>query len=118
MMMDNRENGEFTDRDDIAKTNALVAYILMVLGLFTGVFWLAGAFWAMVKKSEAQGTRFEDHYSNIISTFWWGLGLTILGFLFMVVIVGYFLLIAVWIWSIYRIVTGLAKITSNRSYNA
>ena len=50
-MTDNHENGAFTDRDDLAKTNALVAYILMVLGLFTGVFWFAGAFWAMVKNS-------------------------------------------------------------------
>ncbi len=105
-------------KDDAAKTNALIAYGLMVVGMFTGVFWIVGAIWAMVKKGDAQGTIFEDHYSNIIKTFWWVLGLSILGFILAFVIVGYFILLAVWIWSIYKIVKGLSKITSNKAYNS
>jgi uncharacterized membrane protein len=104
--------------DDAAKTNALIAYGLMVLGLFTGLFWIIGAVWAMVKKAEAQGTIFEDHYSNIVKTFWWGLGLSIIGFILAFIVVGYFLLLGVWIWSIYRVIKGLAKITSNKAYNS
>ena len=106
-----------TTKDDAAKTNALIAYGLMVVGMFTGIFWIVGAIWAMVKKSDAQGSVFEDHYSNIIKTFWWGLGLSILGALLSVIVVGYFLLLAVWIWSIYKVVKGLAKITSNKAYH-
>ncbi len=105
-------------KDDAAKTNALIAYGLIVIGLFTGIFWIIGAVWAMVKKGEAQGTIFEDHYSNIIKTFWWGLGLSILGFILAFIVVGYFILLAVWIWSIYKIIKGLAKITSNKAYNS
>ena len=78
----------FSEKDDLAKTNALIAYGFMVLGLFTGVFWIVGAVWAMVKKEDAIGTRFEDHYSNIIKTFWWGLVLSIASFLLLVVIMG------------------------------
>jgi uncharacterized membrane protein len=104
-------------KDEAAKTNALIAYCLMVIGLFTGIFWIIGAIWAIVKKEEAKGTLFEDHYSNIIKTFWWGLALSILGFILAFVVVGYFLLLAVWIWSIYKIIKGLAKITSNKAYN-
>ncbi|MPW30739.1 hypothetical protein F9L16_17270 [Agarivorans sp. B2Z047] len=102
--------------DEAAKTSALIGYGLMILGLFTGLFWLVGAIWAMVKKADAAGTLFEDHYSNIIKTFWWGFGLSIIGFVLAFVIVGYFVLLGVWIWSIYRIIKGLAKITSNKSY--
>ncbi|MCG6211098.1 hypothetical protein K6U56_03865 [Vibrio furnissii] len=105
-------------KDDAAKTNALIAYGLMVVGLFTGIFWIVGAVWAMVKKGEAQGSIFEDHYSNIIKTFWWGLGLSILGFILAFVVIGYFILLAVWIWSIFKVVKGLAKITSNKAYNS
>ena len=105
-------------KDDAAKTNALIAYGLMVVGLFTGIFWIVGAVWAMVKKEEAQGSIFEDHYSNIIKTFWWGLGLSILGFILAFVVIGYFILLAVWIWSIFKVVKGLAKITSNKAYNS
>lgn len=105
-----------TSQDEMAKTNAIIAYGLMIFGLFTGIFWIIGAIWAMIKKDEARGTIFEDHYSNIIKTFWWGLGLSIIGFILIFVIVGYFLLFAVWIWSIYRIIKGFAKITSNKAY--
>lgn len=104
-------------KDDAAKTNALIAYGLMVVGMFTGIFWIVGAIWAMVKKGEAQGSVFEDHYTNIIKTFWWGLGLSILGAILSVIVVGYFMLLAVWIWSIYKVVKGLAKITSNKAYH-
>ena len=105
-------------KDDAAKTNALIAYGLMVVGMFTGIFWIVGAIWAMVKKGDAQGTIFEDHYSNIIKTFWWGLGLSILGLILAFFVIGYFILLAVWIWSIYKVVKGLAKITSNKAYNS
>lgn len=104
--------------DDAAKTNALIAYGLMAVGFFTGIFWIIGAVWAMVKKSDAKGTIFEDHYTNIIKTFWWGLGWTILGLFLLLLFVGYFILFAVWIWSIFKVVKGLAKITSNKAYNS
>lgn len=104
-------------KDEAAKTNALIAYGLMVVGIFTGIFWIVGAIWAMVKKGDAQGTMFADHYTNIIKTFWWGLGLSILGAILAFVVVGYFLLLAVWIWSIFKVVKGLANLTANKPYN-
>lgn len=107
-----------TTKDEAAKTNALIAYGLMVVGLFTGIFWIVGAIWAMIKKDEAKGTIFEDHYTNITKTFWWGLGLYIVSFVLAFVVVGYFLAVAVWIWSIFRVIKGLAKLTSNKAYNA
>ena len=107
-----------SSKEEAAKTNALIAYGLMVIGLFTGIFWIIGAIWAMVKKDDARGTIFEDHYSNIIKTFWWGFILTFLGFILLYFIIGYFILLAVFILSVYRIIKGLAKITSNKAYNS
>ncbi len=117
-MPDFQETRSLSIKEDAAKTNALIAYALMVLGMFTGIFWIIGAIWAMVKKEDAQGTMFEDHYSNIITTFWWSLFLSILGFFLALVFVGYFLLLGVWVWSIYKIIKGIAKITSNKAYNS
>lgn len=99
-----------------AKNHALVAYILMILGLFTGVLWFIGAIWAMVKLSDAEGTLFEDHYRNMISVFWWWLGWSIVGFALSIILVGYLVFFLVWLWSLYRLLKGLARITSNRSY--
>jgi uncharacterized membrane protein len=106
-----------SSKDDAAKTNALIAYGLMVFGLFTGIFWVIGAIWAMVKKDDAAGTLFEDHYSNLIKIFWWGLGLSIIGTILIFVIIGYFILLGVWIWSVYKLIKGLANLTSNKAYN-
>ena len=110
-------NEQLNDREEAAKVHAMIAYGCMVLGLFTGAFWIIGAVWAMVKKDEARGTRFEDHYTNIITTFWWGLGLTIIGFILMVILGGYLVMIGVWIWSIYRVAKGLNNILSNRPFS-
>ena len=114
----NATSTPLSSEDEAAKINALIAYGLMVVGLFTGIFWIVGAVWAMVKKSEAKGTKFEDHYTNIVKTFWWGFGLSILGVILAFVFIGYFVLLGVWVWSIYKIVKGLAKITSNKAYNS
>ncbi len=99
-----------------AKTNAIIAYCMMVLGLFTGIFWIVGAIWAMVKKSDAESTVYKSHYSNIITTFWWGLLFSIIGALTAVFIVGYVIIFIIWVWSIYRVIKGLALITSDKSY--
>ncbi|PSU31504.1 DUF4870 family protein [Photobacterium aquimaris] len=111
-------NSTMTPKDQAAKTNALIAYGLMVAGFFTGIAWIIGGIWAMVKKDEAVGTIFEDHYSNIIKTCWWGLGLFIVSFVLAFVVVGYFLAIAVFIWCLFKIIKGLAKLTSNKAYNS
>jgi uncharacterized membrane protein len=103
-------------QDETAKTNALIAYALMGFGLFTGIFWIIGAIWAMVKKDDAAGTLFADHYSNIIKIFWWGLALSIISFFLMFVFIGYLTAFLVWLWSIYRLIKGLANLTSNKAY--
>ncbi|MBZ2169467.1 DUF4870 family protein [Marinobacter sp. F4216] len=115
----------FSEKDEAAKVNALIAYGLMVVGFFTGIFWIIGAVWAMVKKEDAKGSIFEDHFSNIIKTFWFGLGLPILGIVltfmllgYPILFVGYPILFVVWIWSIYKVVKGLSKITANKAYSS
>ncbi|MDA9555981.1 hypothetical protein N9R79_00565 [Vibrio sp.] len=103
-------------QERIAKNNALIAYILMGLGFFTGIFWLIGVIWAMAKKSEAVGTSYYDHYQNISYVFWWSIGWSLIGVLLLAVAIGYLILFAVWIWSIYRIVKGIARVTSDKGY--
>jgi uncharacterized membrane protein len=107
---------ELSDQDKAAKQNAIIAYALMLSGFIFGLTWIIGGIWAMVKKSEAQGTLFEDHYSNAIKTFWISLCLTILGAVLAMVGVGVIILIATAIWTLYKLIKGLARITSNKPY--
>ncbi len=82
-----------SQREAEAKTQALIAYILMAIGLFTGLFWLIGAIWAMVKKSSAEGTLYYHHFTNMITTFWVSLLLSILGSVTAFLMIGYVILI-------------------------
>ncbi|MFM2483749.1 DUF4870 family protein [Celerinatantimonas yamalensis] len=105
-----------SDYDIDAKNHALVAYILMILGVFTGVLWIVGALWAMVKVNDARGSLFEDHYQNIISVFWWGFVWGIIGFALAILLVGYIIIALAWLWAVYRIILGLVRLNANRPY--
>tara|TARA_R110001592_G_scaffold67059_1_gene205835 strand:- start:9811 stop:10164 length:354 start_codon:yes stop_codon:yes gene_type:complete len=111
-------NTPLSSQDDEAKTHALIAYALMLTGLVTVVFWLVGGIWAMVKKSDIEGSRFSDHYDNLISTFWWGIFWAVVGGILSLLVVGYFMLGILWLWALYRLIKGLAKLTSNRPYKS
>lgn len=103
-------------RDSEAKTHALIAYILMTVGLFTAIPILVGAIWAMVKKKSARGTLYYSHFVNATRTFWWGLFWTVIGCLFLVAGVGVLILGLVWLWTLYRLIRGLATITADEAY--
>ncbi len=100
-----------------AKNNAMIAYIFMGIGLFTGIFWIVGFVWALIKKSDATQSIFIDHYSNIQSVFIWGFVLSIIGFITAFFVIGWFILLAVYIWSIYRLVKGVVNLSSNKAFN-
>ncbi len=99
-----------------AKTHALIAYMLLILGLFTAIPMLFGGVWAMVKRKAASGTVFHSHYTNAIRTFWWTLAWTVFGFIMIPVLVGYAILCAVWLWALYRLINGMARIVSDEPY--
>ena len=117
--MENTEviNTGLSEKDKNAKTHAIIAYALMLLGFFTGISFLAGGIWGIVKKSDAQGTMFANHYDNITKTFFVSIVLTIIGDLTAVFIIGYVVLLVAAIYTLWNMISGLAKITSDKSFN-
>ncbi len=98
------------------KSGIIIGYALMALGFFTGIFMIIGVIWAMLKKGEARDTHLQDHYSNIITVFWVGLFLSIIGYLTLFILIGILILICTYIWVLYRIIKGSLRIHSNQSY--
>lgn len=98
------------------KTNALIAYILVVIGLFTAIPMLIGAVWAMLKKKSARASIYHSHLVNVTRVFWWSLLWTIVGVILLPVLIGFAIWLAAWVWALYRSVDGLAKILADESY--
>jgi len=98
------------------KSHALVSYILLSFGLFTGIPLLFGAIWAMIKKKGAIGTIYHSHLVNATRVFWWSLFWTILGGILTPFAIGFAVWAVAWLWALYRVVDGLAKILSDEAY--
>ena len=98
------------------KSHVLVSYILLAIGLFTAIPLLIGAIWAMIKKSGAYGTIYHSHLVNATRVFWWSLFWSIIGALLIAVGVGYLIWCVAWLWVLYRVVNGLAKVLSDEPY--
>lgn len=103
-------------KDDMVKTNTIIAYLLLLLGI-TGILWFIGIIWTVLKKEDAAGSIFADHYTSIMTTVWWSLGLSIISFFFTIIAIGYPMLLCVFIWYYYRMVKGLVRVTAHQAYN-
>ena len=99
-----------------AKTHAIIVYALIGLGLFTAIPILIGAVWAMIKRREALGTIYHSHLTNAVRVFWWGIFWTIIAGILLFAVIGVPILMAAWLWSLYRVVNGVSKVLSGVPY--
>ena len=104
----------------VSTTNAHILYALHAVSPFT--LWslslvavIIGAF----VRDAARGTYVETHYSYLLRTFCWGLlWLAIFTVIFVVTLVGIFLLFIPWglltIWYLYRVIRGWLRLNDHR----
>ncbi len=102
--------------DELAalKTVTMVVYGLQALSFFWGLPAVVALIINLVKREDARGTVYESHFDWQIRTFWWGLLWAVLGVVLAVVLVGFVVMTAAWIWMIYRVVKGWLKLTEGQ----
>lgn len=98
------------------KAQVLISYSLMAIGLLTGLMWLVGGLWAWFKRSDAKGGRFYSHFNNALTTMWIGIIGSFLTVLFIQFLFGFLIFSVTLIWVLFRLVRGLAKVTSDKAY--
>ncbi|WP_334134519.1 DUF4870 family protein [Tepidimonas sp.] len=84
----------------------LVVYILYALSWLVGITALVAIIINYVKRADVAGTLYESHFTWQIRTFWWGLLWALLGGVTMVIGVGFVILLAAFVWTVYRLVKG------------
>jgi len=103
-----------TSNIDALKTITTIVYALQAVSFFIGITFIAAVILNYVKKDDVQGTWLASHFDWQIRTFWFGLLWSIVGFMSLILIVGYFIIIANAIWIIYRIIKGWLRLSENK----
>ncbi|CAA9488956.1 MAG: hypothetical protein AVDCRST_MAG39-640 [uncultured Sphingomonadaceae bacterium] len=91
---------------------AIVAGLYLV-GLLTGLPVLIGAVLALVWRGEAADWE-RSHYSYLLRTFGYGVLATIVGAILMVVLVGFLVMGAAWLWMLARSLASLVRALERR----
>jgi uncharacterized membrane protein len=112
----NAQTNELSRRSDPARNLAVVVYILQGLSFFLGgITGLVGVIINYVKLDDVAGTWVEPHFRWQIRTFWIGLLWTIIGVVTSFIIIGWFILMGIAIWVIYRIVKGALALNDGKA---
>lgn len=95
--------------------------VIIIYALYAAALFLGGipAIIAIVinyvKRSEVQHPVLASHFTWQIRTFWIGLAIAIIGFITTFLFIGFFILLGVLIWDIYRLVRGVLGILDNKA---
>ena len=97
------------------KQITMVIYALQALGFLTGgVTATIAIVINYVKREDVSGTLYQSHFEWQMRTFWWGLLWGVIGMMLVVVFVGFAVLFAAWVWTVYRVVKGWLKLTEGK----
>jgi uncharacterized membrane protein len=103
---------------EVLRNVAALGYGLQALGLLLLVLlpalFVAAVVVAYVKRDDANGSWVASHFRWQIRSFWFGLLWASLGTLTSFIFVGYFILIAAWVWLVYRVVKGALYLYDRR----
>ncbi|KVP88754.1 hypothetical protein WL02_19475 [Burkholderia ubonensis] len=102
------------------RLNGLRTLTHVLYGLYA-VHWLTGGVTGLiaiiinyVKRGDTAGTPYADHFEWQIRTFWRALIAYVIGFALLFVGIGFLVLGAVWIWTLYRIIKGWLYLNDNK----
>ncbi|MEX3527180.1 MAG: hypothetical protein VB143_07745 [Burkholderia sp.] len=107
--------GLSSERGQSLRTLTHVLYGLYAIHWLTGgITGLVAIIINYVKRADVVGTRYQAHCEWQIHTFWRALILYLIGFALIFVVVGFFILGLVWVWTLYRIIKGWLYLNDNK----
>jgi len=96
------------------RTLILIVYVLYAFAFVAGISAIVAVIMDYVKRDDVRGTWLESHVRWQIRTFWFALLWGAIGAVLLLVLVGWFVLVADAIWYIYRIVKGVLRLNDGR----
>ncbi|HEX6321226.1 MAG TPA: hypothetical protein VFZ84_20355 [Burkholderiales bacterium] len=102
------------EREKSLRQIATMVYGLQAAALVVGLTFFVAVILGYLRRRDAAGTWLESHFTWQIRTFWWSLAWSILGLATLVLVVGFFILLASAVWYVYRIVRGWTQLNEGR----
>ena len=93
------------------RTLVLVAYVLHLVGAVAGITSIVGLIINYVNR-DRHDEVLDTHHTWMIRSFWWALLWGVIGFVTIIILIGWAILFVVWVWYIYRHVRGLIALTN------
>lgn len=115
-MTDTSQHQVVNGREDSARTMAIIVYLLYLAALINGLTAIVGVILAYVKRDEVRGTIYESHFSNAIEIFWVFLVGMMVAVPLCFVLVGIPLVIALYVWVLFRTIKGIVRANDGQPY--
>ncbi|WP_339803000.1 hypothetical protein [uncultured Marinobacter sp.] len=97
------------------KGKVTLVYALQAIGFVVGLTFIAGVIVNYIQRNELQGDLAKSHFRWQIRTFWFSLLWVIIGSLLAIVFVGYIVIVANLIWTLYRVIKGWIRLNNNQA---
>ncbi|MDR5737383.1 MULTISPECIES: hypothetical protein [unclassified Caballeronia] len=111
----------FTDPGEAERLRRLRTLTHIVYALYA-LYWLTGGLTVLVaiiinylKRGDTVGTPYEAHFTWQIRTFWWAVLGHVIGAALLFVGIGFVILFAVGIWTLYRVIKGWLFLYENKA---
>jgi uncharacterized membrane protein len=101
-------------REAALRQLTMIVYVLQIASIVVGITLIAAVIINYLKRGEVEGTWLESHFRWQIRTFWYGLLWFGVGLALLVVIVGFFVLMAAAMWLLYRAIKGWLELEERR----
>ena len=85
----------------------MIVYVLYLVEFAAPITAIIGVVFAYMNREPAQGTWTESHFEFQIRTFWIGLAMIVVGAVLAVFVIGIFLLMFWFVWTVIRSARGL-----------
>ncbi|MGZ2743499.1 DUF4870 family protein [Burkholderia stagnalis] len=111
----------FQSAADSERLSGLRTLTHVLYGLYA-LHWLTGGITGLiaiiinyVKRGDVAGTPYADHFEWQIRTFWRALIAYVIGFALAFVFIGFVVMFATWVWTLYRIIKGWLYLNDNKA---
>jgi uncharacterized membrane protein len=107
-------SSEQVDAEVSLKATASLVYLLQALSFVLGVTSIVGVVINYIRLGDVRGTWLESHFVWQLRTFWFQLIWGLVGLVTSVLLIGFLVWGAVYLWTLYRVVKGWVNLIDDR----